>query len=307
MKKILAALGLAAACASAVANDAIKIIVPWAPGGPADTISRLIARDMKTHTGRTVVVENKLGGGGAIGMQALLNTPTSETALIVLGTTLNFAYNPTLLDSSVRPVLDTVIYPMIMVVPANSPLKTFKDWQTKNLKKNYTYATSGKNSNSHVAGSILMSQLGKEGVDVPYTGHAKAVLDVIAGQVDFAIMHAHQIAQNIAAGQLVPIAALTDKRIPEFPNVPTMREVGVTDMHWDSRIIFLSNATNNTDDIKLIQTTMTRILNDPALNRSYLETGGQITPGNKAMATDWLQKDIRRNVEILQRYKLLNN
>lgn len=306
MKKIIAMALLAFSFSFASADDVIKIIVPFAPGGPIDTIARLVAKDMKTHAGRTVVVENKTGANGEIAINAVSSTPPSETVLLGLGTIFNFAYNPALLDkSSLRPVMEIVTYPMMMVVPANSTLKTFADWRTKNPKKSYTFATAGKGSASYVAGSMIMMHLGKEYVDVPYGGHSKLIIDVLAGQVDFAILHAYQASQYIASGQLIPIAALTDYRIPEYPNTPTLKEFGITDTNWTSRMMLLSNATNNADDIKLLQTTMTKVLNDPKLNGPYLENGGQITPGNKALSTDWLHKEVNRTVAILRQYKLI--
>lgn len=308
MKKIIALALLAFSVFSSSADDVIKIVVPFAPGGPIDTISRLMAKDMKTHTGRTVVVENKTGGNGEIAINAVSSSPANETVLLGLGTIFNFAYNPALLEKSVlRPVLEVVTYPMMMVVPANSQLKTFADWRTKNPKKNYTFASSGKGSASFVAGSMLMQHLGKEYIDVPYAGHAKLIIDVLSGQVDFAILHAYQASQYITSGQLIPIATLTDQRIPEYPNTPTLKEFGITDMNWTSRMMFLSNATANTDDIKLLQTTMTKILNDPKLNGPYLENGGQIAPGSKALSPDWLQKEVNRTVAILRQYRLIKD
>ena len=289
---------------SAMANDPlIKLVVPFAPGGPADRVARMIQRDMK-DAGRIVVVDNRPGGGGAIAANALAQAPKNETVLMIVGTVLNIAANPATYDKlDLQPVAEIGHAPMAIVVPGNSSIKNFKDFLNADTAQSITYANAGKASLSYLAGEALRHNMRKNLISVSYPNAPKMMIDLLAGRVDFGIMHVVDVLPYLDQ-QLVPIAVLTESRLSAFPNIPTVREFNIQDGIFSSHYILVSNATTNASDIALVQTTLTRVLNDSTLNKAYRDEGLRIAPGNKALDSKWLTREVNRVRELAKKINL---
>ena len=306
MKKFLIATAIIFTSTVFANNLPIKILVPFAPGGPADRIARLVQKDLK-DAGRVSVVDNRPGGGGEIAANVLNQTPKSETVLMIIGTALTIATKPTTYDKiDLQPVVEIGHAPMVIAVPGSSNIKSFKDFLNINSGQSITYANAGKSSLSYFAGEALRHNTNKNLVAVSYPNAPKMMIDLLTGRVDLGVMHVIDVLPYLDQQKLIPIALLTENRMPEFPSVPTVREFGIQDSVMSSHYVLFSNATNNVDDIVFVQQTLTRVLNDSTLSKPYRDEGLRIAPGNKALDKNWLVRETQRIRDTAKRINLQN-
>jgi tripartite-type tricarboxylate transporter receptor subunit TctC len=233
------ALGMHARGASAQAYPArpIRLVVPFPPGGPLDSAARALAERMKDGLG-TVVVENRPGAGGNLGVDYVAKQPADGYTLVI-GAVATHAINPWLFAKlPYDPVKDFAPVSLIAHVPnvlvmtpetatrlgVNSlgELVAYMKKQPGRLN----YASGGNGSAGHMAGELLKSTAGLFAVHIPYAGAAPAQLGLLAGQTDFMFDNLASAAPQIRAGRLRAFAVTTRTRAASFPDLPTMGEAG---------------------------------------------------------------------------------
>ena len=238
-RAVLLALGLIAAAPSSVAQQyptkPIRFIVPFPPGGSTDFMSRLITRKMMDDLGWQIVVDNRPGAGGTIGVAAAANAPADGYTL-VMGETANLAVGPSLyLKLPYDPVKDfapiTLVGPPgpnVILVGAKSTFATFADLisAARSKPRELTFASSGNGTTGHLAGELLQRATKTELVHVPYKGAAPATLDVIAGRAQFVFLSLESGMPFITSGQARPLAVTSTTRTKLLPNVSTVAESG---------------------------------------------------------------------------------
>jgi tripartite-type tricarboxylate transporter receptor subunit TctC len=247
MARVLAL--VAALCAAPLAmantdypNKAIRIIVPYSAGGGADAAARLIGRGLGTALGQTVVIDNRPGGGGAIGAALAAQAPAD--GYTVLYDASSFAINPALRKltfdpkNDLVPLTQAVVMPDIMVVAVNSPYKTFQDYMSaaRATPGKLTYASYGIGSSAHMIGEMLNNVAGVKTIHVAYKGGAPALQDVMAGHVDTYFASAASSTGLVASGKMRALAVTSPTRMKEFPEVPTIAESGFAGfqvMEWN--------------------------------------------------------------------------
>jgi tripartite-type tricarboxylate transporter receptor subunit TctC len=237
-----AALGLALAAAftsTAVLAQAwpakpIKLIVPFPAGGGTDIIGREVAQKVATNTGWTIVVDNKPGSGGNLGVDVAAKAPADGYTL-VLGQTSNLAINPTLYTKlpydpvkDLAPVSMVASAPLVIVVAADSPYKTLADVvaaaRSKPLALNY--ATSGNGTVAHLATEQFQRTANVRLTHVPYKGAAQGATDLIGGQVQLYVSSVPTLIGHIKNGKMRALAVTSAKRADDLPQVPTIAESG---------------------------------------------------------------------------------
>ena len=233
------ALGMHARGASAQAYPArpIRLVVPFPPGGPLDSAARALAERMKDGLG-TVVVENRPGAGGNLGVDYVAKQPADGYTLVI-GAVATHAINPWLFAKlPYDPVKDFAPVSLIAHVP--NVLVMTPETATRlgvnslgelvaNMKKQpgrLNYASGGNGSAGHMAGELLKSTAGVFAVHIPYAGAAPAQLGLLAGQTDFMFDNLASAAPQIRAGRLRAFAVTTRTRAASFPDLPTMGEAG---------------------------------------------------------------------------------
>lgn len=242
MKTILTGLVLAAQClgltawAQTSSDKPIRIVVPFAAGGPTDVLARVLAPKLTTSLKRTVIVENKVGATGSIGATFVAKSaPDGDTLL--LGTSSIMAASPNLTANlTYDPVNDFVPISLvatvenILVVHPSLPVKTVKELvaYAKANPKKLSYASSGIGSTYHLGAELFSSQTGIEWTHVPYKGAAPAIQDVLAGHVQVMFDNVSSAIPNIKSGRLKPLGVASLKRYPTLPELPTIAEEGVT-------------------------------------------------------------------------------
>jgi tripartite-type tricarboxylate transporter receptor subunit TctC len=303
LKKILA-LSVLTLSVTSWAND-IRLILPFNPGGPGDRIMRLVQRDLKEIGGRNSVVEYKPGGNGEIATNHMLQLSKNESVFMFIGTTLNFALKSHIYDSyNIEAVADIGKVSMIIVAPVNSSIKSFSDLMNLNGTQSVTYSNTGRSGLSYFAGESLKQGLKKNFVGVSYPGSSKMLIDLLAGRLDFGILHVHESLPHIEQQKLVPIAVLSEQRIKELPNTPTVKEHGLKDSVFYGHYMFIGPASNPPKDKELLQQVLTRSLSNPVTSQGYRAEGLQIAPGTKSLDAQWWSREISRTKEVMQRAKL---
>ena len=212
----------------------IRLIVPFPPGGGTDLISRVISDKLSTTLGWKIVVENKAGAGGTLGLDAAAKArPDGYT--MVMAQTSNMSIAPSLMSGlpydpikDLKPVTLVSEVPLAIAVGADSPLKSFADLvkAAKADPGKVLFASPGNGTVAHLAGEYLQKAVGIKYKHVPYKGMAQALPDVISGRATFYVASVESVSGPVKAGQLRPIAVTSAKRLSEWPHVPTVAESG---------------------------------------------------------------------------------
>jgi len=231
----IAALATTAALAQGdYPNKPIKLIVPFPPAGGTDTLSRAIAQSITNDTKWTIVVENRPGAGGNIGLDAAAKSPP-DGYTIAMGQTANLAVNPALYSSlpfdplkDFAPIALLSSQPLIVVVSATSPYRSLKDLvdAAKKSPGKVNMASAGNGTIGHIGGEIFQRRAGIKMTHVPYKGAGQAVTDLMGGSVDTIFGNTQSVGGLVAGGRLRPLAVTSPKRLAAFPDVPTVAESG---------------------------------------------------------------------------------
>jgi tripartite-type tricarboxylate transporter receptor subunit TctC len=215
-------------------NKVITMVVPFAAGGPTDTVARLITVPMSKTLKQQVIVENVGGAGGTIAANRVAKAaPDGYTILIHhIGMATapalyrKLPYNP-MTDFEPIGLINEV--PMALVAKKDFPAKDLKELiaYVKANKDKVNYANAGLGAASHLCGMLFMSAIQTDVTTVPYSGTAPAMNDLLGGQVDFMCDQTTNTTSQIKAGKIKVYGVTTKKRVPSLPNVPTMDEAGL--------------------------------------------------------------------------------
>ena len=301
LKNILAVmLSIAAFNVSAAYPDkSIKFLVPWPPGGATDQVARLLAIPLTKELGVSVFVENKGGAGGNIGTQAFLQDKPDGYSMLMATSSTNAA-GPHLFANQgfdaakdFTPVVLVCTIPNIMVVPTASPWNSLKDLMN-DAKQNpgkFTYGSAGIGASQHLAGAQFKTVTGLDIRHVPYKGSGPAALDLMAGHID--MMLDTGSLNNIKGGKLKALGVASEKRIPELPNVPTLREAGVP-MVANAWYGVMLPAGAPKELTEKHNAAFNKVLNDPEVKKSLQSIGAQVDGGSVAEFTRFSQSEIKR-------------
>jgi tripartite-type tricarboxylate transporter receptor subunit TctC len=239
MLRLFALLSLLAAAFSSAAQDwpsrPVRIIVPFAPGGATDIPARLLAPKLSEALGQPVVVENRTGAGGIVGIQAAAQSPPDGYTLL-MATNAEVVMHPSIYPKlpydplkDLVPISIMLESPMLLVVPASSPFNSVADLVAAAKAKPgaVTYSTAGTGSTSHVLTEMLAQQAGVELLHVPYKGGAPASAAVSSGEVAVALLNLGSALNFVKGGKAKALAVTSAKRNPNFPEWPTAVEAGV--------------------------------------------------------------------------------
>jgi tripartite-type tricarboxylate transporter receptor subunit TctC len=213
----------------------VRIIVPYAAGGVADLLPRIVGEKLTQKWGQPVIVDNKVGASGNIGMaEGARAAPDGYT--LVLAPAGNLTVNPTLFPQlpfdtarDFTPVTLLAQSPNVLVVHPSVPAKSFRELieYAKANPGKLNYASPGAGSGAHLAGELLNLEAGINAVHIPYKGIAPAVNDLLGGNVQMMFAGISTVLQHVKSGKLVALAIASPKRNPQLPEVPTVAESGL--------------------------------------------------------------------------------
>lgn len=288
LRALLIALSLSCGTAAAQAWPAkpVRIIVPFAPGGTADTLGRLVAQKLTESMKQTFVVENRPGAGGLVGSDMVAKAPPDGYMLIVSGVA-SHAIAPTLSKKvpfdPVRDFTHIALFggpPSVLAVNPSVPARNLKEFiaYAKSQPGKLNYGSPGNGTQGHLVGENFKQQLGIDMVHVPYKGAGPAVADLIAGHIPAISTTLTTAAGQIKGGKARALAVSSTSRVPDFPDVPTFAELGhpeLTAVIWFS----LSGPAGMPQDIvQRLNTEVRRILQLPEVRQRLRSEG--IEPGN---------------------------
>jgi len=211
----------------------VRIVVPFAPGGGSDFIARFMAQRLTAGLGQQVIVENKPGAGGMLGITQGQQAPADGYTLTLIAS--SYTVNPSIYKftfdpvSDITPIIQLSQGPLLIVVRPSLPVKTTQDLVALAKAKpgQVNFASSGQGSVIHMATELFQSMAGVKMNHIPYKGTGPALTDTIGGQTDVFFSSTATAVPHVQSGKLRAIAVTTLKRIPALPNVPTVNESGV--------------------------------------------------------------------------------
>ncbi len=306
LKKLLAAAALAFA-ATASAQDYptrnITMIVPYAAGGPTDTVARVLAQAMSKPIGQTVVVENRPSAGGVLGPEVVKNAkPDGYTILIhhigmAVTPTLyrNLRYNP-LADFEYIGLVNEV--PMTLIGRPTLQPKNLKELiaYIKANKDKVSYANAGVGAASHLCGMLFMTAIGTDVLTVPYKGTGPAMNDLIGGQVDFMCDQTTSTTGQIKGGKVKVYGLTAKKRVPSLPDVPTLEEQGLKGAEvsiWHA--LYAPKGTPKPVVDKLVKA-MQEALRDAGVRQKYADLGA-VTFGPEKQTPQALLQHLKSEID----------
>ena len=229
-----AVLSVSASHADEFPNKPVTIVVPFAAGGPTDTVARLVAQAMSANLKQTVLIENVGGAGGTVGAGRVARAPGDGYTLLLhhIGHSTapslyrKLAYDPVGDFEAVGLITDV---PMTFVARKDFPAKNMQDLisYVKTNKDKVTYANAGIGSASHLCGMLFMTSIQTDLTTVPYKGTGPAMNDLLGGQVDFMCDQTTNTTSQIKGGKIKAYAVTTKTKVPSLPELPTLDSAGV--------------------------------------------------------------------------------
>ncbi len=276
---------LAFASAVAVAQDypnkPIRIIVPFPPGGATDIPARLIAPKLTEALGQPVVIENRAGAGGIIGVEMVAKAAPDGYTLL-MATNADFAMTPYIYPKlpydpfkAFTPISVVVESPMLLVVPASSPYNSLADIiaAAKAKPGTVSYSTAGTGSTSHVLTEMLASDVGIQLLHVPYKGGAPAAAAIATGEVAMGLHNLGSSLNYVKGGKAKAIAVTSAKRHPSFPEWPTAAEAGVQGYNATIWIGMAAPAGTPIEIVNRMSTEVARAVRSPDLRERFTAIG----------------------------------
>ena len=291
-----------AAFAAAWPERPIKVIVPFPAGGGTDLFARTIGQKLSDTNKWTVVIDNKPGAGGNLGVDAVAKS-TADGYTLVLGQTSNLAINPTLYSKlpydplkDLTPVALVASAPLLIVVAAESPYKTLADIVAASKAKpgTVTFGSPGNGTASHLAGEMLQKAAGIQFQHIPYKGAAQALTDVMSGQVNVYIGSVPTLVGHVKNGKLRAIAVTSPKRAKAMPQTPTIAESGYKGFEAVTWFGFLAPAGTPPAVIKTLNTEINKALVNKDVAAKLESEGGDVMGGTPEQFSALLKKDITR-------------
>ena len=249
----------------------IHVVVPFPPGGPTDVLGRLLGQSLAESLGATVVVDNKVGAAGNIGVDAVAKAAADGSTIGIIPAG-NIAVNPTLFPalpykaSDLAPVTMLATVDNVLVVNAEQvPAKNVRELLDLAAKKPGTlsYASPGAGSQAHLAGALLELSTGVQLLHVPYRGIAPAVTDLVGGQVSMMFAPLQTALPHIRSGKLRALGIASQKRSPLLPDVPTIAEQGVAKFEAVSWYALMVPAATPSDVVDRLSAATVRLLAAP--------------------------------------------
>lgn len=304
----LAAVLLAMPAAPCFAQDyparPIRIIVPFGAGGPADVAARLIGNALQEKFGQAIVVENRTGAGGTLGMDSAMRSPPDGYTFLI--TNDNAASAPHILKLSydytkvLLPVIDIGHQPQVFAVHPTLGVNSVKEY-VDNAKKNpgVGFATSGVGSNQHVIGEWFAKEAQIKMEHVPYRGAGQAVGDLLAGHVKSAFLGPTALINHHRAGAIKIIAQSGAKRAPTLTDIPTLEESGYK-VVLDAWYAAFAPAGTPPEIIKQMNAAMQQSLADPKLLENFTKGSLEAIGGTPEALGKLAQSDSEKYARLVK-------
>jgi tripartite-type tricarboxylate transporter receptor subunit TctC len=268
----------------------IRVIVPFPPSGGTDTTSRLIVEKLTMTERWTLVVDNKPGAGGNIGLDAVAKAaPDGYT--VGMGQAANLAINPALYPKmpfdplkDFTPIAGVAAQPVVLVVRQDSPLRCLADFvkAAKTHSGELGVAQAGNGTVGHLAGEMLARRAGVRVLQVPYKGAGPAMTDLLGGQVDTYFGNAVSVMPQLSAGKIRALAVTSAQRLPALPSVPTAAEQGFAGFEATTWLGLVGPAGMPADITARLSAATIKVLARPDVQQRLAQEGSLPTPSSSS-------------------------
>ncbi|MBF5005883.1 Bug family tripartite tricarboxylate transporter substrate binding protein [Diaphorobacter caeni] len=298
----LVALAQPAAAQDGYPNKPVRLIVPFPPGGGTDMIARAVAQKITDRTKWSIVVDNRPGAGGNLGVDATAKaSPDGYT--LVMGQTSNLAINPWLYSKlpydplkDLVPVALVSSAPIVMAAGMDSKYKTFADViaAAKGKPDALTLGYSGNGTVAHLAGEQAENAAGITLRHVPYKGAAQAMTDLMGGSIDLYMSAIPTLLGHVRNGKLRPIVVTSLKRSPQLPDTPTLAELGYKDFEAISWYGVLAPKGTPAAVVEKLNTAINEALTQPDVIEKLRSEGGDVLGGTSQKFSQFLAAEVPR-------------
>lgn len=295
------------ALAQTYPSKPIRIMAPFSPGGPVDITARILAQKLGESLGQPVVVENRAGASGMIGAEMVAKSPpdgylllaNSSIHVIVPSLFAKMTYDPV---RDFIPVSVASSSPLMLVVTPALPVKNVKGFITlaKSRPGEMSFGSSGAGSSTHLTAELLKSVTGTNMVHIPYKGQGQAITDVITGQIQFMFNSPSAVGEFIKAGRLRTLGITSEKRLPQWPDVPTFVETGYKDMVTGSWYGIWAPAKTPQAIVAKLNSEIVRIVNLPDVRQRIIDMGGEPVANSSAEFDTFQKAEMARWAKIVK-------
>lgn len=300
-----AALLLAAGLPARAQGSAGRFVVPYAAGGTGDMLSRAVAERIGASLGRTIVVDNKPGGGTVIGTQSAAQAPADGQTLLFVAA--SFVIQPQLLAKppydalrDFAPVTLMASNPHVLVVHPSVPANTLPEFLAWARANKAAFASFGNGSSGHLGFELFKKAGGFDMVHAAYKGSAPATQDLLAGTVQAMFADLPQVVNHVRAGKLRAIAVGSARRDPALPEVPTLGEAGLPGFLSQSWYGVVVKAGTPADTVQKLQAAITAALADPRLRQALEPTGLEFIGSSSTEFAAFLKSEAARYGEAIR-------
>jgi len=290
---------------------AIRLIIPFPPGGGTDTMARGIAPKMSEYLGQQVVPENRGGAGANIGAEMAAKSPPDGYTIMLatitnaIGATLYTKLNYDLVRDF-APITQLATTPHILVVHPSVPVKTVKQYIAfaKSRPDQLTYSSSGAGSAAHLAGELFNSLTGVKTVHIPYKGGGPSMIALVGGEVSVCFATMPSAIGYVKADRLRGIAVTTDRRSPAMPDMPTIAETGVAGYEAGSWYGLSAPAGTPKDAVNRLHAETLKVLKLPDVRDRLSNAGFEIVTSNPEQFAAFTKSEIQKWGKLVRAAKL---
>jgi tripartite-type tricarboxylate transporter receptor subunit TctC len=290
-------------------NKPVHIVVSYAAGGGVDIMARVLAEQLSRQLNQPVIVENKPGASGAIGTDVVAKSKPDGYTLLAGGNP-ELTFLPSIQDKlpydpakDLAPLIMVARVPAVLVVPAGSSIQTMAQFMERAGSDNgLTYGTPGRGTSMHLAFELLNAQNGTRLIHVPYKGGGPATADVVAGQIEAAVINAPPLLPFIQSGKLRALAVMQNERSTLFPQVPTFKEAtGIEGIHAPAWFA-LSTSSRVPVDVRVrLEDELRRALDDPSVKQRLIKLGIDVVNLGSASMAKIITSESSYNATLVQR------
>lgn len=285
----------------------VRLVINFPPGSSPDVVGRAVAQPLSTALGQPIVIENRAGAGGTIGVDAVAKSPADGyTLLMTAGSTMSIVphvlpslpYNPT---RDLVPVAAAARIENFLIIRADLPAKTYAQF-VEHLKRNpakLSYGSAGNGTSPHIAAELWKEAAGVRALHVPYRGTAPAIQDLLGGQIDF-MFDSGSAFPHVQSGKFLMLGVATSKRLAMFPDVPTFAELGLQ-LETGTTHSFYAPAGTPAAIVEQLNHEINKALATPAARQPIENLGAQATPMSSDALRALMEADSKRYGEIVRK------
>jgi tripartite-type tricarboxylate transporter receptor subunit TctC len=286
----------------------ITWVVGFPPGGGADGVARIVTARMSQNIGQPIVVENRPGASSMIAAQYVASAPAdgytvfgAENGALVYNAALysKLNYDPA---RDFAPVTNMIRAPLLLVVHPSFPANDFKSFidAAKKQPGKLNYASPGKGIAHHLAMEMLKSRAGIDVVDVSFKGIGPVVQDVLAGQMQIAVIDTVVVTPHVRSGKMRALASFSSKRLAVTPDVPSMAELGYPDLDFAPIVALVAPAKTPKDVIAKLNAEVVRAIRDPEVTRKLTDLGLEVIANTPEQFGAYLDAEAKRMLPFIR-------